>query len=140
MVTIHFKGDPFRRDLFNIPDEMIKGKHFKGWRDKADYAVTLQAVLQIDTTRVTDCEKRVSPNMIFLTSNQAIVNIFKSIVFRNKSKKDFNAEEAKVEIVFEKEVHNLLDRLNACRKREKVVGEWFINYSLNDRKVEVSKP
>ena len=140
MVTEHYQTDPFRRGLFNIDDSEIKGTHFEGWKEKANYSITLQIVLQIDTTNVTDCEKRIAPNITFITTNQAIVNIYKTAVLRGKSKEEFNAEEARLETALQKEVYSLQDNLNACRKQAKLVGEWFVNYSLNDRKIEVSKP
>lgn len=139
MAQLHFKEFPYKRNLFDLDTRDIEGSKFKDWQQKADYFVRVNIIVQVDTTNVSTQEKMVAPNITFISTNQAIINIFQTHKFRGVSLKDFNAQYATFEVGLEKQVHDLLYRLNGARNRSGLMGEWFINYGLNERHVEVSK-
>ena len=139
MAELHFKEYPYKRNLFNIEVSEIKGNKFKDWQKKADYSIRTTIILQIDTTNVSTFEKQVAPNITFISTNQAIVNIYNYHALRGLSYDEFNSQYAKYEFGIEKQVHELLYNLNAARQRAGLMGQWFINYGLNERHVEVSR-
>ncbi len=135
MAIMHFDKTPYQRDLFGIPEEEIDGK-FSGWKKAARYTATMTVIIQVDTTNVSDLEYSVAPNITFLSTNQAIVNIYKTYSFTG-SFKEFQEWYSKQESSLQYYVQDLLTRLNAARKQAGLTGSWYINYSLADRKLEV---
>ncbi|HUV72590.1 MAG TPA: hypothetical protein VMW25_06305 [Clostridia bacterium] len=139
MAELHFKEFPYKRNLFNIDPENIKGDKRKDWQEKSNYSVRTTIIIQIDTTNVSTQEREVAPNLTFISTNQAIVNVYNYHTFKNLSFSEFNAAYAKYEFGLEKQVHELIYKLNSARHRAGLMGEWFINYGLNERHVEVSR-
>jgi len=137
MATMHFDKTPYQRDLFGVPEEEIDGQ-FSGWKKSARYTVTMTVIIQIDTTNVSSEEYSVAPNITFLSSNQAIVNIYKTFSFTG-SLTEFQEWYAQQESSLQFYVDDLLSRLNSTRAQSGHTGSWYINYSLDDRKIEVHK-
>jgi len=135
MATMHFDKTPYQRDLFGVPEEEIKNK-FKGWEKNARYDVSMTVIVQIDTTNVSEAEYSVAPNITFLSSNQAIVNIYKTFSFTG-SLTEFQDWYAKQETSLQYYVEDLLNRLNSARRQSGLTGSWYINYSLDDRTIIV---
>jgi len=135
MVAIHFEKTPYQKDLFGVPEEEIENK-FKGWEKNALYHVTMQVVVQIDTTNVSDSEFSVAPNITFLSSNQAIVNIYKKYSFTG-SLQEFQEWYGAQETGLEYYVNDLVSRLNSARVQAGLTGGWYINYSLDNRTITV---
>ena len=137
MATIHFEKTPYQRDLFGVPEEEIKGK-FSGWEKNARYDVALTVVIQIDTTNVSDLEYNVAPNITFISSHQALINIYKQYSFTG-SLQEFQTWFAAQENSLQYYVDDLLTRLNSARSQAGLTGGWYINYSLDDRVITVYK-
>lgn len=136
MATLHVNKYPLHRDLFGISVEEVEGK-FDGWQQRAIYTVQVTIVLQIDTTNVSPGEKQIAPNITFLATNRAIINIYRIWTTQPMSFSEFQNYYAQREMALERYVENLLSRLNTVRARAKLIGSWYINYGLNDRKIEV---
>jgi len=135
MVIMHFEKTPYQRDLFGVPEEEINGK-FSGWKNNARYNVTMTVILQIDTTNVSGTEYGVAPNITFLSTNQAIVNIYKTFSFTG-SLAEFQEWYANQEASLQYYVDDLITRLNSARTTAGLTGNWYINYSLDDRTINV---
>ncbi len=135
MTTIHFEKTPYQRDLFGVPEEEISGK-FSGWEKQARYTVNLTVIVQIDTTNVSDAEYNVAPNITFISSHQALINIYKSFSFTG-SLKEFQEWFAIQEASLEQYITDLVTRLNSARAQAGMTGGWYINYSLDDRQITV---
>lgn len=138
--TLHFKSYPIHRNLFALDIREIEGDKFKGWQENANYSARVNVILQIDTTNVSDKEKMISPNITFLSVNQAIVNIYQTWHVENISFPDYKTKWANFEISLEKLAFELIYKLNSARHRQALPGEWFINYSLNEKHIEVRRP
>lgn len=139
MASLHFTEHPLTRDLFNVSEKEIEGK-FAGWREAADYSVRVTVVLQIDTTNVSNEEKVIAPNMTFIATNQAIINIYKVWNKPNMSFTEFQQYYAIREAALERYVKELLARLNTSRHNQGLYSEWYINYALDERHVSVKEP
>lgn len=139
LAKLHFKEFPYHRNLFDLDKRDVEGPKFEGWAEKADYFVRVNIILQVDSTQVSPQENSAAPNITFLSVNQAIVNIFKTFKLRGISFEKFNAKWSQIEHGLELAAHELLYRLNNARHSSGLQGEWFINYGLNERHVEVSK-
>ena len=141
MTTMHFEKTPYQRDLFGVPEEEIDGK-FSGYEKQARYSVNLTVIIQIDTTNVSDAEYSVAPNITFISSHQALINIYKTFSFTG-SLPEFQSWFAIQEASLEQYINDLITRLNTARAQAGMTGSWYINYSLDDRKItvyEVSEP
>lgn len=137
MATLHFEGNPYRRDLFNISEEEVQGQ-FPGWQKNARYNVDVTVVLAVDTTNVSPGEYRIAPNITFLATNRAIIHVYKSWEYVG-SFPNFQNYYAKMEMTLNRYIDDLANRLNAARRQSGGIGSWYIDYSLNDRKIEVHK-
>jgi len=137
---MHFDEYPLSRDLFNIDEEQVEGEKFKDWKECANYSVTATIVIQVDGTNVTPKEKAIAPNMTAVINNKAFVNIYKIWHRRNVSFNEFQAYYALREASLDNYVESLVSRLNTARHEGGKFGEWYINYSLNDRHIRVRKP
>ena len=137
MVTIHAAKTPYQRDLFGISEAEVRNK-FENWQEHAHYTIELTILLQIDTTNVSAGEYSVAPNITFLSVNQAIINIYKSIHF-DGSFQEFQSWYASYESSLQSYINHLLTDLNSCRSTAGLSGNWYINYGLDDRKIYVSK-
>ena len=137
---MHFAEYPLSRDLFNVSEEEIQGEKFKDWKENANYSVNAQIVIQIDTTNVTPEEYAIAPNITMITTNQALINIYRTWHRRNVSFEEFQTYYAQREAMLNNYVESLISRLNTARRTKKKYGEWYINYSLNDRQVRVYEP
>ena len=137
MPELHFEKTPYQRNLFGIPEEEVTGKFHK-WQERARYEVTLTVIIQVDTTNVSDAEYGIAPNITFLSTNQAIVNIYKTYSFEG-SFQEFNNWYAQQEASLQLYINDLVDRLNTARAGAGLPGSWYINYGLDDREIEVSK-
>lgn len=135
MAELHYNDYPLNRDLFGVQPEEIKGR-FKGWKENARYSIFVTVVLQIDTTNVSSEEYTVAPNLTFITTNQAIVNLYQTWSFTG-SFEEFNTWYAQKEAALEKYTTDLLNRINAARQRAGLPGQWYVNYNLNDRDIEI---
>lgn len=140
VAVLHVNKYPLHRDLLNVNEEEIEGTKFKGWRKKANYTVETQVVLQVDTTNVSADEYQIAPNISFLSTNQAIVNIYKLWQANGISFPAFQQQYAEREMALERYVSKLASDLNTARAQAGLPGQWYINYSLNNRKIEVRKP
>lgn len=139
MAVLHFTEYPYQNEITRVNAAEVKGR-FKGWKKKADYFVRATVVLQVDTTNVSDYEYGVAPNLVFLASNQAIVNIYKTWHARGVSFEEFNRKYSAWEASLERYSEHLTSKLNNARKRATLPGSWYVNPALNDRQVEVGKP
>ena len=135
MATIHFEKTPYQRDLFGVPEEEIKNK-FSGWEKNARYDVNLTVIIQIDTTNVSDAEYNVAPNITFISSHQALINIYKHYSFTG-SLQEFQTWIATQESSLQYYIDDLLTRLNSARSQTGLTGSWYVNYSLDDRVISV---
>lgn len=138
--TLHFQEFPYQRNLFALDAREIEGEKFSGWQKEADYSARVTVIVQIDTTNVSAEEYSVSPNLVFLSTNQAIVNVYQTWHAENISFDEYKTRWAAFEISLEKYVHELVYKLNAARHKTGLLGEWFINYGLNEKHIEVGKP
>ncbi len=136
MASLHFNEHPLTRDLFNISEKEVEGK-FEGWKDSADYTVRVTVVLQVDATNLSDAEERIAPNITRLAVNQSLINIYKIWQRQNISFHEFQAYYALREASLERYIKQLLSRLNTARHAAGLYGEWYINYSLDERHVAV---
>lgn len=139
MASLHFDEYPLSRDLFNITDGDVDGK-FDGWEKKADYTARVAVIIQIDTTNVSAAEQQIAPNITFISTNQAIINIYKVWNKPSTSFVQFQEYYALQEASLERYVNELISRLNTARHNVGLYGDWFINYSLNERHIEVREP
>lgn len=137
MAVLHFEQTPYRQNLFGVSEEEIQGK-FDGWEKNARYIVRLAVVLQVDSYNVSDNEHSVSPDII-RAGNISLVNIYKTFEFEG-SFEEFNAWYAQQEYSIQYYVNDLANNLNNARQRAGLNGNWYINYSWDDREVEVHKP
>ena len=135
MVMMHFDKTPYQRDLFGVPENEIQGQ-FKGWEKNARYTVEFTVVVQIDTTNVSDAEYNVSPNIVFMSTNQALVNIYQTHSFTG-SLAEFREWCANQEASLQFYVDNLVDRLNTARGSAGLSGGWYINHGLDSRVINV---
>jgi len=140
MATLHVDKYPLHRDLFNISEDDIEGEKFEGWKESAVYDVSATVVLQVDTTNVSSQEYSIAPNISFLSTNQAIVNIYRHWREGPMPFQTFQSEYAQREMALERYVDQLASKLNNARMQAGLPGSWYINYSLNERKIEVHKP
>ncbi len=138
MATQHFNRKPFGRAFFNIAPEEVKDK-FSGWAKNANYNVRVQIVLQIDTTNVSPQEIAAAPKIQTISTNQAILQVFRLVNYKSVSFEEFNNKYASWEAALEKYVQQLLATLNSTRAKVGLPGQWYINYGLNDREISVSK-
>lgn len=136
MASLHFNEHPLTRDLFNVSEKEIEGK-FKGWKENADYTVRVTVVLQVDTTNVSAEEQQIAPNITFIATNQAIINIYKVWQQWYVSFSEFQQYYAIREAALERYIKELLARLNTSRHNQGLYGEWYINYSLDERHIGV---
>lgn len=137
MATLHIDKFPYQRDLFNVPETELKFHSlFVGWKENARYAVTVTVILQINTTNVSPAEYSIAPNLTFLSSNQAIINVRKTYSFTG-SYDAFQAWYAQTENSLQLYVERLIESLNSARAQAGLTGQWFINYSLDERHIEV---
>lgn len=137
MATMHFEKNPYQRDLFGIPEEEINNK-FPGWQEKAHYSITTTVIIQIDTTNVSQAEYNIAPNITFITTNTAIVNIYRTHSFTG-SFPEFQAFYSSQEQSLQLEIEKLVNDLNTARAGAGKTGSWYVNYGLNDRIIKVSK-
>jgi hypothetical protein len=137
MATLHFDCYPSINN--DITEEEVKGR-FNGWRHAANYSVSTTIILQIDTTNVTPKEYAIAPNITYLQTNQAIINIYKQWSVNNVSFSEFQNYYSEKETSLVAYVEDLLNRLNSARHEQNMYGEWFINYSLDERHISISKP
>lgn len=137
MVVLHFERSPLQ--AANIEESEVTGK-FKGWQHNANYSVSTTVIVQIDTTNVTPKEYSIAPNITYFQTNQAIINIYKQWNVRYLSFSTFQSYYEQREIELLNYIENLINRLNTARREQNKYGEWFINYSLNERHINVSKP
>lgn len=133
--TLHFEKTPYQKDLFGVPEEEIKGK-FSGWEKNARYDVALTVIVQIDTTNVSDAEYSVAPNITFVSSHQALINIYKTYSFTG-SWQEFQTWISTQEASLQQYINDLLNRLNTARGQAGLTGSWYINFSLDDRVITV---
>lgn len=131
------EGNPYRRTLFGVPEEEIEGK-FTDWQKQARYHVDTTVVLAVDTTNVSPQEYRTAPNITFLATNRAIINIYRSWEFTG-SFQEFQDYYAKMEMTLDRYIMDLQNRLNNARRQTGGIGSWYIDYSMNDRKIQVFK-
>lgn len=134
---MHFESNPFQRDLFGVQPEEVHGR-FSGWQENARYTIAVTVVLQIQTTNVSDAEYNIAPQIAFLSTNQAIINIYKTWRFTG-SFKEFQDWYAQQEASLEYYVKDLSTRLNSARAGAGKTGSWYVAYSLNDRDINVSE-
>ena len=139
MIIFHFTEYPLARDLWNVNEGDVENK-FAGWERKADYTVTSQIVLQIDTTNITPPEYQIAPNLTFITTNQALINIYKTWHKAGVSFSEFREYYSEREMALERYASDLIMRLNNARHEEGGYGDWYVNYALNDRHITVRKP
>lgn len=140
MVMLHVDKYPLHRDLFNVPEEEIEGEKFKDWQTKANYFIRVTIVMQLDSTNVSTKEKEIAPNLTFITVNQAIINIYRTYNINNVSFEKFQNEYARRELALERYVEGLILKLNSARNSAGMPGSWYINYSLNERHIELGRP
>lgn len=134
---MHFNEYPLSRDLFNVDEDEVKGNKFKNWKENANYTVRTTVVIQIDTTNVTPAEYAIAPNLTMITTNQALINIFRLWHRNGISFSEFQTYYALREAALDRYVETLVNRLNTARQTQKKFGEWYINYALNDREIIV---
>ena len=140
IVIMHFAAYPYQQDISNVKEEELQGEKFKDWEKNANYFVRETIILQIDTTNVSPGEKQIAPNITFISNNQAIINIYKTWGYRGISFSEFKDYAAKRDAALQRYVQELTERLNAARAESGRYGNWYVNYGLNDRKIEISKP
>jgi len=138
MAVLHFEENALNERFNAIEEEDISGK-FHNWKKEADYFVELAIILQLDQTNVSEKEMQLAPNITFLSVNQAIINIYRTFSAKRLSFKEFETEYLQYERSVEIEVKRLRNNLNTARSESGLMGEWYINYSLNDRRIEISK-
>ncbi len=138
--TLHFEEYPYHRNLFALDKGDIEGEKFAKWQENASYSARVNIILQIDTTNVSDKERLVAPNITFLAVNQAIVNIYQTWHVENVSFAEYKNQWAAFEVSLEKYAYELLYKLNNARNEAGLTGEWYINYGLNEKHIEVKKP
>ena len=139
MANLHFNEYPLNRDLFNVSEEKVENR-FTGWKKSGNYTISIAVILQVDTTNVSSAEKQIAPNIIALSVNQAIINIYKIWHKSSVSFSEFQEYYALQEAALERYINELLGRLNTARHNSGLYGDWFINYSLNERHIEVREP
>lgn len=137
MAVMHFNKTPYQRDLFGISTDEVRGK-FDGWQARARYTVRITVIVQIDTTNVSSGEYAVAPNITFISVNQAIINIFKVWSFTG-SFSEFNNWYAKQEASLQHYIEELVANLNQARSKANRFGQWYINYALNERYIDVTE-
>jgi len=137
---MHFDEYPLSRDLVNVSEDEIDGHKFRNWKENADYTVTVTVVIQVDGTNITPAEYAIAPNITAISNNQALINIYKIWHRRGISFTEFQEYYALRERSLNNYIENLTSRLNTARHEHKKYGEWYINYSLNDRHVSIRKP
>lgn len=142
LATLHFKEFPYNRNLFSLDVREIEGEKFKGWQENASYSARVNVILQIDTTNVSQKEYAVAPNITFLSVNQAIVNIYQTWHKEEISFDEFKEKWAAYEMALEKYCYELVYKLNSARMAagRQFIGEWYINYGLNEKHIEVREP
>jgi len=138
--TLHFKAYPYHRNLFALDVREIEGDKFKDWQKKANYSARVTVILQVDTTRVSDKEKMIAPNITFISDNTAIINIYQNWHTENVSFEEYKEQWASFEVGLEKYSHELMYKLNSARHQTALPGEWYINYGLNEKHIEVKEP
>lgn len=139
MATLHFEAYPLQRNLFSLDAREIEGDKFPNWQENADYFARATVILQVDTTNVSDKEYTIAPNITFLSVNQAIINIYQVWTARDVSFEEYQGRWAEFETSLEKYCYELIYKLNSARHQEALPGEWYINYGLNEKHIEVSK-
>lgn len=135
MATLHFINNPYKRSVFGIAEETIKGR-FAGWQLNAEYKTHMTVVLTVNTTNVTLCEHKAAPNLRFLSDNRAIINAYKAWGFKG-SFAAYQEAYATEEEALSNEIQALLKKLNACRKQAKKSATWYIDFHLNERAIAV---
>jgi len=139
MLQIHFDDNPYEQSSWNLEEKDIEGTKFKGWKEDASYRIETTVVLQINTTHVSAEEYKIAPNLSFLSTNQALINIYKTWHRNNVSFNEFRSYYMLREASLDNYVQDLANRLNAARDQHGFNERWFINYSLNSRNVKVYK-
>ena len=137
---LHFKEYPYHRNLFYLDVREIEGEKFKDWQGKANYRARVTAILQVNSTQVSEKEYSVAPNITFLSVNQAIINIYQTWHVEGVSFADYQRLWAEFETGLEKYIYELMYKLNSARHSAALPGEWFINYALNEKHIEVVRP
>ena len=135
MTTVHFEKTPYQRDLFGVPEEEVKGK-FSGYEKQAKYVVRFNVIIQINTTNVSPAEYAVAPNITFISSHQAIINIYETHSFTG-SWEEFQTWISFQENSMEQNIMDLVSRLNTARHGAGLPSSWYINYGLDDRDITV---
>lgn len=142
MATMHFKQYPFHRRLFVLEKRDIEGERFSNWEDNANYSTRITIILQLDNTNVSAEEKALEPEIYIVTGFFARLNVNPVFHEENVSFEEFQSKWAKFEMSLEKTILEKVYRLNAARKKAKGLhlGEWYINYGLNEKHIEVRRP
>lgn len=137
MAELHFDNSPYQRSLFGVPPDEVEGR-FRGWKRNARYLVRVTVIVQIDTTNVSDMEYGIAPNITFLSINQALVNVYQTWHFTG-SFEEFNDWYAEQEANLQFYAEDLAARLNSARRQSGLPGDWYINYGLDERHIQVEK-
>ena len=139
-MIMHFDEYPLSRDMVNIPEEQVEGHKFKNWQENANYTVQTTVIIQCDTTNVTAAEHNIAPEIYAISTNQSLINIYRVWHRNGVSFSEFQSYYTQRETALNSYVDGLVSRLNAARRAGGKYGDWYVNYSLNERHVAVYNP
>lgn len=144
MAILHFKEYPFHRDLFALDVREVEGDKFSDWQKNANYAARVNVILQVDSYNISKSEYAVDAGIITIAGTYSFLNIYQTWHVENVSFEKFQTLWANFEVSLEQEVYRKLYQLNNARKQAGLptfyTGEWYINYSNNEKHIEVRRP
>lgn len=142
MATLHFREYPYQRNLFAINVREIEGEKFKNWQANANYNARVTIILQLDSSGVSANEYQVAPSINIIAKTYAILNIYQTWHVESVSFESYQKQWGEFEISLERQINEIIYKLNAARRQAGRIytGDWYINYSLNEKHIEVHRP
>lgn len=147
MATLHFKEYPYRRDLFALSAKEIEGEKFPNWEANANYSARTTVILQVDSYNLTSQEIAIAQakgTLTIVDKTYSMLNVQNNWHAENVNFEEAQKQWANFELNLEREMYDLLHRLNVARKQSKLptlfTGEWYINYGFNEKHIEVHEP
>jgi len=143
LATLHFEAYPLHRNLFALDAREIEGEKFPNWQQNANYSARVNVILQLDSYNVSDAERGLA-QIILIQETFAQVNIYQTWHAEGISFEESQAQWAEFEISLEKYALELVYKLNNARSKTMLpslyTGQWYINYGLNEKHIEVREP